>query len=100
MVVGAKVCDLTEDLLWFVCGLYVGILMSPLILMPLDSSVTLCEYRRVILISLLMSPVGYRDSSARPQPSVPPHQNAMYNAGLWGDITIMTREIGRCLGHS
>ena len=32
MLVGAKVCDLTEDLLWFVCGLYVGILMSPLIL--------------------------------------------------------------------
>ena len=30
MVVGAKVCDLTDDLLWFVCGLYVGILMSPL----------------------------------------------------------------------
>ena len=30
MVVGAKVCDLTEDLLWFVCGLYVGILMSSL----------------------------------------------------------------------
>ena len=28
MVVGAKVCDLTEDLLWFVCGLYV---VSPLI---------------------------------------------------------------------
>ena len=31
MVVGAKVCDLTEDLLWFVYGLYVGILTSPLI---------------------------------------------------------------------
>ena len=30
MVVGAKVCDLTEDLLWFVCSLYVGILTSPL----------------------------------------------------------------------
>ena len=29
MLVGAKVCDLTEDLLWFVCGLYVGILTSP-----------------------------------------------------------------------
>ena len=26
MVVEAKVCDRTEDLLWFVCGLYVGIL--------------------------------------------------------------------------
>ena len=26
MVVGAKVCDLTED--WFVCGLYVLILTS------------------------------------------------------------------------
>ena len=32
MLVGAKVCDLTEDLLWFVCGLYVGILTSPLTL--------------------------------------------------------------------
>ena len=32
MVVGAKVCVLTEDLLWFVCGLYVGILMSRLIM--------------------------------------------------------------------
>ena len=31
MVVGAKVCDLTEDLLCFVCGLYVGILTSSLI---------------------------------------------------------------------
>ena len=30
MVVGAKVCDLTEDLLWFVCGLYVGIVTSSL----------------------------------------------------------------------
>ena len=30
MVVGAKVCELTEDLLWFVCGLYVGILTSSL----------------------------------------------------------------------
>ena len=30
MLVGAKVCDLTEDLLWFVSGLYVGILMSSL----------------------------------------------------------------------
>ena len=30
MVVGANVCDLTEELLWFVCGLYVGILTSSL----------------------------------------------------------------------
>ena len=30
MVVGAKVFELTEDLLWFVCGLYVGILTSSL----------------------------------------------------------------------
>ena len=30
MVVGAKVCDIREDLLWFVCGLYVGILTSSL----------------------------------------------------------------------
>ena len=28
MVVGAEVCDLTGDLLWFVCGLYVGIFTS------------------------------------------------------------------------
>ena len=30
MVVGAKVCDLTDGFLWFVCGLYVVILMPPL----------------------------------------------------------------------
>ena len=30
MLVGAKVCDLTEDLLRFVCSLYVGILTSSL----------------------------------------------------------------------
>ena len=30
MVVGAKICELTEDLLWFVCGLYEGILTSSL----------------------------------------------------------------------
>ena len=29
MVVRAKVCDLTEDLLGLVCGLYVGILTLP-----------------------------------------------------------------------
>ena len=31
MVVGAKVCELTDGFLWFVCGLYVGIFTSPLI---------------------------------------------------------------------
>ena len=30
MVVGAKVCELTDGFLWYVCGLYVGILTSPL----------------------------------------------------------------------
>ena len=36
MVVGAKVCDITEDLVWFVCGLYVGILTSSLINKAVD----------------------------------------------------------------
>ena len=30
MVVGAKVCEFTGGFLWFVYGLYVGILTSPL----------------------------------------------------------------------
>ena len=30
MLVGAKICELTDGFLWFVCGLYVGILTSPL----------------------------------------------------------------------
>ena len=30
MVVGAKVCELTDGFLSFVCGLYVGIVTSPL----------------------------------------------------------------------
>ena len=29
MVVGANVCELTDGFLWFVYGLYVGILTSP-----------------------------------------------------------------------
>ena len=32
MMVGAKGCEFTDGFLWFVCGLYVGILTSPLIL--------------------------------------------------------------------
>ena len=28
MVVGAKVCELTDGFLWFVCNFYVGILTS------------------------------------------------------------------------
>ena len=31
MVVGAKVCELQDGFLWFVCGLYAGILTPPLI---------------------------------------------------------------------
>ena len=34
MVVGAKVCELTDSFLWFVCGLYVGILTSPFNMQP------------------------------------------------------------------
>ena len=30
MVVGVKVCELTDGFLWFVCGLYVAILTSHL----------------------------------------------------------------------
>ena len=30
MVVGVKVCEPPDGFLWFVCGLYVGILTSPL----------------------------------------------------------------------
>ena len=34
MVVGAKLC-IKDDFLWFVCGLYVEILTSPLIMLNL-----------------------------------------------------------------
>ena len=30
MVVGTKVCGPTDGFLWFVCGLYMGIMTSPL----------------------------------------------------------------------
>ena len=49
MVVGAEVCELTDGFLWFVCGLYVGILTSPLsmshVTMPM-SHVTMVESTR------------------------------------------------------
>ena len=39
-MVGAKLCELTDGFLWFVCGLYDGILTSPLI-----------QWCRVVVIS-------------------------------------------------
>ena len=39
MMVGAKVCELTDGFLWFVCGLYVGILTSPLIGVPIVTNI-------------------------------------------------------------
>ena len=47
MVVGANVCDLTEDLLWFVCGLYVRMLTAPLMQ---ETLICLC---RTIIMSFL-----------------------------------------------
>ena len=42
MVVGAKVCELTDGFLWFVCGLYVGILTSTL------SPLSKCKQSKII----------------------------------------------------
>ena len=42
MVVGAKVCELTDGYLWFVCGLYVGTLTSPL------SPLSKCKQSKII----------------------------------------------------
>ena len=51
LLVGAKVCDLTEDLLWFVCGLYVGILMSSLSISEVwDGPTPPRDYCTVILL--------------------------------------------------
>ena len=47
MVVGAKVCELTCGFLWFVCGLNVGILTS-----PLRSYVSLYESIKIIFFSV------------------------------------------------
>ena len=48
MVVGAKVCDLTEDLLWFVCSLYVGILTSSLMHINIQSLYYKLDHLKVI----------------------------------------------------
>ena len=51
MLVGAKVCELTDGFLWFVCGLYVGTLTSPL------RSLGFCLFHfliSVILFSLIL----------------------------------------------
>ena len=39
MMVGAKESELTDGYLWFVCGLYVGVLTSPLTLYVIGQSV-------------------------------------------------------------
>ena len=48
MVVGAKVCELTDGFLWFVCGLYVRILTSPLRPDSARPEVSDGEYNRYI----------------------------------------------------
>ena len=48
MLVGAKVCDLTEDLLRFVCGLYVGILMSSLNSLGINANFCCCFFKLFI----------------------------------------------------
>ena len=46
MVVGAKVCELRDDFLWFVCGLHVGILTSPLTMSQRISSENSFVFKR------------------------------------------------------
>ena len=57
-MVGAKVCELTDGFLWFVCGLYVGILTS-----PLREHVSLIMFSQTLMVNLLlqtnMSPSEY-----------------------------------------
>ena len=49
MLVGAKVCELTDGFLWFVCGLYVGMSMSPQV-----------HIIHIILLRMLCSGFPYR----------------------------------------
>ena len=51
MLVGAKVCDLTEDLLWFVCGVCAGILTSPLTKIYLSTSYIVHQVVASIVVS-------------------------------------------------
>ena len=69
MVVGAKVCELTDGFLWFVCGLYVGILMSPLTRLSGLGSITLIlslysSYKSNV--AGYVSDIEYSSSSQRP----------------------------------
>ena len=44
MLVGAKLCELTDGFLWFVCSLYVGILTSPLKMLTLPKALGILSY--------------------------------------------------------
>ena len=58
MVVGAKVCGLTDGFLWFICGLYVGTLTSSLMRV---NSICLCrvELQGVGLIVVQPGGIGF-----------------------------------------
>ena len=65
MLVGAKVCELTDGFLSFVCGLYVGILTSPRIYMTVGQYDLFRSSWQVISTSSAKSaipwyPAGYR----------------------------------------
>ena len=75
MVVGAKVCELTNGFLWFVCGLYVEILTSPLTCgnlqaepLPLCMRVEPSEVRHLCLEIVVCRP----ESQSPPQSPRPP----------------------------
>ena len=54
MVVGAKVCELIDDFLWFVCGLYVGILTSPLNSFAFYISSSYLRGNRILILDILL----------------------------------------------
>ena len=61
MVVGAKVCELTDGFLWFVCGLYVGILTSTLrgdVKIQVAATATVCScLQRVATLLCQFKPI-------------------------------------------
>ena len=79
MVVGAKVCELTDGFLWFVCGLYVGILTSPLriLITPLSmlylQDVLLTHLKKCEFYIIYKSNSPFQHIPIRPFPHVNPY---------------------------
>ena len=91
MLVGAKVSDLTENLLWFVCCLYVGILTSSLICQCCTSLSPIFPHVAYRIYEKLMSYVYFMCINPMSHATKPYVSSSNFKTWLWCHVDFSGR---------